>query len=147
LLKELPVVDGTDVSLLCDFLQKVLKIRQVGQMTEPTIYEIMCPYCRGELLAFVTNAITARERFNFFHARLLRQFIPSRQLSQLRTEKYERVQVEGKSLATYLQSVRNAALVLRISENEALVVERIVEGLTPTQRARFVFQAPPSTFL
>jgi hypothetical protein len=65
LLKEHPVVNGTDVSLLCDFLLKVLKIRQVGQMTEPTIYEIMYPYCRGEILALVTNAITAMESFEF----------------------------------------------------------------------------------
>lgn len=33
---------------------------------------------------------------------------------------------------------------LRIKENEELFVERIVEGLTPTQRAHFVFQAPSS---
>jgi hypothetical protein len=86
-------------------------------MTEPTIYEIMYPYCRGELLALVTNAITTMESFGSFHARLLRQFIPSRQISQLRTEKYERVQAEGESLATYVQSVMDAVLVLRISEN------------------------------
>jgi hypothetical protein len=59
ILKELPVVDGTDVNLLCDFLLKVLKIRQVGQFPDQTIYEVMYPYCRGELLAFVTNTIKA----------------------------------------------------------------------------------------
>ena len=146
LLKELPVVDGTDVNLLCDFLLNVIKIRQVGQMTEATIYEIMYPYCRGELLALVTNVITAEESFENFHGRLLRQFLTSRQISQLRTERYERVQFEGESPATYVQSIRDAALVLRISENKAQVVERIVEGLAPTQRARFVFQVPPSSF-
>ena len=35
---------------------------------------------------------------------------------------------------------------LRINESEAQVVERVVEGLTPTKRARFVFQPPPSSF-
>ena len=30
LLKEFPVVDGTDVNFLCDFLLKVIKIRHVG---------------------------------------------------------------------------------------------------------------------
>jgi hypothetical protein len=35
---------------------------------------------------------------------------------------------------------------LRISETEAQVVERIVEGLTPSQRARLVFQGPPTNF-
>ena len=38
------------------------------------------------------------------------------------------------------------ALVLRINKSEAHVVERVVEGLTPTQRAPFVFQPPPSSF-
>jgi hypothetical protein len=72
LLKELPVADGTDVKLLCDFRLKVIKVRQVGQITEATIYEIMYPYCRSELSALVTNAITARESFEIFHVRLLR---------------------------------------------------------------------------
>ena len=40
-------------------------------MTELTIHEIMYPYYRGDLLALVTNAITATERFEIFHARLL----------------------------------------------------------------------------
>jgi hypothetical protein len=33
---------------------------------------------------------------------------------------------------------------LRIKEDETRVVDCIVEGFTPAQRARFVFQAPPS---
>jgi hypothetical protein len=68
------------------------------------------------------------------------------QISQLQTEKYKMVQSEEKYSATYVQSIRDAALLRRISENKEQV-ERIVGGLTSTQRARFVFQAPPSTFL
>jgi hypothetical protein len=78
LLKELPVVDDTHVTFLYDFLLKVLKIGQVGQMPEPTIYEIMYPYCPGELLALVTNAITTMESFDIFHVRLLGKFISAR---------------------------------------------------------------------
>jgi hypothetical protein len=37
--------------------------------------------------------------------------------------------------------------VLRINKNEAQLFEQIIEGLTPTQHARFVFQAAFSTFL
>jgi hypothetical protein len=47
----------------------------------------------------------------------------------------------------YVRAIRDAAVVLHIIESEAAVVARIVEGLTPVQRSRFVFQAPPSTFL
>jgi len=53
------VVDVTDVNLLCEFLLKILKIHHVGQMTESTIYEIMYPYCRVDILALVPNGMTA----------------------------------------------------------------------------------------
>ena len=51
----------------------------------------------------------------------------------------------GEHFVKYVQAIKYAALVLRISESEAQVVERVV-GLTPTRRARFVFQPhlPPS---
>jgi hypothetical protein len=58
---------------------------------------------------------------------------------------YERVQFEGEPFANYVQSIEDAALVLHIRENETQVLERILEGLTPIQRARFVFQAQASS--
>jgi hypothetical protein len=147
LLKELPVVDGTEVKRLCDFLLKILKIHQVGQRPDQNIYELLYPYRRGELLVFVTNALSARESFETFHARLLVQFIPARQIPPLRAERYERAQFEGESLATYVQRIKDAALMLHIREDEAEVVRRMVEGFMPAQRARFVFKAPPSSLL
>ena len=100
-------------------------------MTDSAMYEIMYLYCHCELLAFVTKAITVILSFETFHAQLLGQFIPSRQLSQLRTERYERVQCEGEPLATYVQSIRDAALMLRIEETEAQVVLRSMILFTP----------------
>jgi len=60
-------------------------------------------------------------------------------MSQLRIARYERVQSEGEHFFSYVQEIKDAALVLRINESEAQVVEGVVEGLTPTQPARFVF--------
>jgi hypothetical protein len=71
LLKELPVVNDSDVSLLCDFLLKVIRMSQIGQITSPTIYEILYPHCRGEILGLLSQALTASESFDAFHARLL----------------------------------------------------------------------------
>ena len=68
----------------------------------------------------LSNALTMKKSFDSFHAPLLQHFITTRQLSQLRTEKYERVQLEGESLANYIQAIKDAALVLRITETEAL---------------------------
>jgi hypothetical protein len=146
LLKKLPVVDGNDLRILCDFLLKVINISKVGHIQEPTIYELLCPYCKGEMGVLLKQSLTACEKLDLFHARVLRQFVPVRRLSQLRRDMYERVQQHGESLATYVQAVRDAALVLRITETEEQTVGRIVEGLTPVQRARFVFQTAPSTF-
>jgi hypothetical protein len=91
LLKELPVADGSDVNLMCNFLLKVLRMNQVGHMVALMIYEILYLHCRSEVLGLLTQALTASESFDFFHERLLRQFIPVRQLSQLCIERYERV--------------------------------------------------------
>jgi hypothetical protein len=146
LFKNLPVSDGSDIPVLYDLLLQVIKLRQVGLIVEPPLFELLYPCCQGELVVLLTKALTLRETFDFFHERVLLQFIPSRQLGQLRVELYERVQREGESLSAYIQSVKDAALVLRIKESESEVVNRILEGLTMTQIARFVFQAPPKNF-
>jgi hypothetical protein len=85
------------------------------------------------------QAISARESFDSFNEKVLSQLIPACQLSQLHVERYERVQRHSESLPNYIQSIRDAALVLRINKSESEVVQRIVEGLNPMQRARFVF--------
>jgi hypothetical protein len=67
-------------------------------------------------------------------------------LTQLRVEKYERVQQSGETFAAYFQAIRDAAAVLRVTDSEERTVGRVIEGLTPVQRARFMFQQRPSTF-
>jgi hypothetical protein len=49
LLKECPFVDGIDASCLCDFFLKTLYIFKISQIAEPTVYELLYPYCRGEI--------------------------------------------------------------------------------------------------
>jgi hypothetical protein len=51
---------------------------KVGHIVAPTIYEMLYPYCRGEVLGLLTQALTAGDSFDIFHERLLRQFIPAR---------------------------------------------------------------------
>jgi hypothetical protein len=84
---------------------------QVGQVKFPTIYEILYPFCKGEILVLLVQALAARDGFEILHERLLKRFIPARHLSQLRVERYERVQANNESLGCYIQSAREAALV------------------------------------
>ena len=146
LLKEVPTVDGDNAHMLCEFLLKVIRIAKIGHLKEPFIYELLYPYCRGALLECLSQALTNREDFDSFHARVLRRFIPRRRLMQLRHETYERIQKEGETLGSYVGAIRDAASVLRINESEAEIVAHIVEGLHLNQRARLLFQALPSSF-
>jgi hypothetical protein len=109
LLKEFDVADGTSVDVLCEFLSKVIRIPEIGQLSYTATYEVMYPHCRGELLCSVEYAIKTREEFDNFHVRLLWQFIPSRQMAQPRLARYERVQKEGESLL-YVQSINEEYL-------------------------------------
>jgi hypothetical protein len=94
----------------------------------------------------LVQTFSARDSFEIFHESLLKRFIPARQLSQLRVGRYERVQADNEPLGSYIQSITDAALVLRITKAEPQFVERIIEGLTANQRARFEFQGPPKSF-
>jgi hypothetical protein len=49
LLNEVPVVDGNDSKILCEFFLKAINISNVGHIYEPTIYELFYSYCMGEL--------------------------------------------------------------------------------------------------
>jgi hypothetical protein len=146
LLKEVPVVDGLDVLLLWDFLLKIIQTHLMGQLNPLDIYDIIYPYCRGEMFVAVTQAIRGKENFDGFHARILKQFVPTRQLVRLRLEKYERVQNAREQFTVYIQAIKDAAALLRIEEREEEMVTRIVDGLSPTLRARLVFQQLPSSF-
>jgi hypothetical protein len=125
---------------------KSINISSFGQINGPVIYEILYPFCRGDMIESLIKAIKDKETLDQFHDRVLRQFVPNRLLQQLRAEKYERVQRLDKPLSMYVRAVRDAALVPRINETESQTVARIVEGLTPDQRARFLFQEIPTTF-
>jgi hypothetical protein len=110
------------------------------------IYDVLYPYCRGEVLELLIRSAQARESYDVFHEKLLEQLIPARQLNKLRVDRYERIQAPTETLAQYYLAIKEAAQVLRIKESESQVVARIVEGLNPNQRARFVFLPLPTSF-
>jgi hypothetical protein len=140
-LKELPIIDGRDVNSLLDFLLRLIRMNQVSQIMTPGYYKILYPYCRGEVLQILSQVKTTGVSFDVLLEQLLSRFILTRQLSQLRVERYERVQGMHESLAQYVQDIREAALLLRIAETETQMVQRIVDGFNPSQLTRSVFQS------
>jgi hypothetical protein len=75
-IKELPVVDGSNVDKLLEFFTGVFRLKQVGQWNVPTIYELLYPHCRGEILDLLIKAVQNRDSFEKFHGQVLEQIIP-----------------------------------------------------------------------
>jgi hypothetical protein len=114
LIKELPVVDGSNIPSLLEFLLKAHTIGEVGCISAPTLNELLYPCCKGELLSCLHQSLTRGDSFDLFHEKALQNFVPSRVLSRLRLDMYERVQKQGEPLANYIQAVRDAAFMLRV---------------------------------
>jgi hypothetical protein len=146
LLKQVPMVDGNDIDCLCVFLLKALNIIKIAQILPPKIYEMLMPRCKGELLECLHQALLTGEAFDSFHARVIQRFIRQRIFLRLRLEVYDRAQRKEETLASYIQSIKDAASYLRIQDEENQIVARVVAGLHPTQRVRFCFQPLPTTF-
>jgi hypothetical protein len=147
LLSQVSVVDGNDIDVLCVFLLKALNIINIAKISPPQIYEMLMPRCRGELLECLQQALATGEPFDSFHARVIQRFIPHRVLLRLRLQVYDRAQRKEETLASYIQSIKDAAAYLRIPEDEQQIVARVVAGLHPTQKVKFCFQSLPTTFV
>jgi hypothetical protein len=89
---------------------------------------------------------TVNVRFWGLSRDCFKQCVPTRQLAKLRAERYEWAQAESEPLTVYIQAIIDAVDVLRLAETEEEMVARIVDGFSPTQKARFVFQNTPVSF-
>ena len=146
LLRRLPLVDGLDVNQLLLFLAGVIKIRNISMVTDVQLFELIFSFCLDTLAAKVVVALKEQWTFDCLHGSLLEYFVPRRLFDQLKRERYDRLQAENESFAAYINSVKEAAVVLRLPVSESDIVSNIIEGLSPTQRSRFVFQKYPTSF-
>jgi hypothetical protein len=143
LLRKLPRVDGLDVSQLLLFPARVIKIRNISMVTDVQLFELIFPFCLDTLAAKVVVALKEQWTFDCLHGSLLEYFVPRRLFDQLKRERYDQLQAENELFAAYINSVKEAAVVLRLPVSESDIVSNIIEGLSPTQRSRFVFQKFP----
>ena len=147
LLRELISVDGMDVRLLLRFLAQVLNIRNIFSLPDVQLLAMIYPYCKGPLSTQVRDALQAGQTFDDFHNNLILFFIPRRMFDSLRQELFGRLQKEEETLAEYVESIKEAAAVLKLSLSEIEVVSNITDGLSSSQRSRLVFEKAPQTYM
>jgi hypothetical protein len=94
----------------------------------------------------VNLALISGSSFEQFHFDVLQFFVPGRLFESLKQNLFRRLQHSDESFPAYVSSIRDAALVLELPVSEQEIINNILDGLSPAQRSRFVFQARPSTW-
>jgi hypothetical protein len=147
MLKQLPSVDGSEANALLQFLQRVIEIRAVCNITNQVLLQVICPYYKKLLSSRIKHALSHDWSFDQFHGDVICSFVPRRRFNRLKQEICGRLQREQESLATYFEDFKQAALVLRFSLSETEIVANIVRGLSKTQqRSCLIFKNPRATF-
>ena len=144
-LRELPTVSGLDVEPLLQFLLKVRKLRDTFNVADRPLLELIHTFCKSPLRERVIEALRTSVDFDRFHEDVIQYVVPRRRFEQLCQDMFGRLQREEESLSAYAESIKDAATVLlALSETEVVAV--IMDGLSPSQRSRLVFQKLPVTF-
>ena len=94
----------------------------------------------------VAEVMRRKEGVDEFHRVVLRMFIPSRLMEQLRHRHFYRVQARGETLAQYVQRIREIARILGMGMSEEEVVQHILDGVSADDRLRLVFAQRPQWF-
>jgi len=147
LFNSLPVSDGLDVKQLLEFLNRVIYIKSLAQVTEVELLRLIIPYCRGSLSERLQAVLLRKGTFDDFHKDVLEFFVPGRLLERLKVEYFYRPQGHGERLSNFIAAVKEAGRVLRLEISEADTVQVILEGLNPEERSRLALSARPNSFL
>lgn len=146
LIKNLSLTDGLNVSQLLDFLRVTIKIKKCGLLSDNNLLILLMPYVSGPLLDKVQCAIKQNFSFDIFHQDLINTFIPSRLFFQLQQELFYRLQKTNEPFSFFIQSIKDSAELLKLKVDEGAIVSTIIEGLSPEERSRLVFERRPHNF-
>ena len=125
---------------------KVRKLRDTFNVADRPLLELIHTFCKSPLRERVIEALRTSVDFDRFHEDVIQYVVPRRRFEQLCQDMFGRLQREEESLSAYAESIKDAATVLRLALSETEVVAVIMDGLSPSQRSRLVFQKLPVTF-
>jgi hypothetical protein len=146
LLCEIPVISWLEVEPLLQFLTKVLEMRDHFGLPDRQVFDIIYPRCLEPLRARVNFALSQRFTVDQFQGDVLEHLVPRCLFDNLKQELFGRLQRADESFTAYVTSLKQAARVLKLPLTQREVIDNIVDGLSPQQRSRFVFEARPVTW-
>jgi hypothetical protein len=115
-------------------------------LPDQQLLDIIYPRCFEPLRAHVNFALSQRLTVDQFQENVLEHLVQRRLFYNLKQELFGRLQRADESFTAYVTSLRQVARVLKLPLTEREIIDNIVDGLSPQQRSRFVFEIRPATW-
>lgn len=146
-LQKIRICDGLNVDELLNFINITLKIRNLKQLSDYSLFQVLIPHMEGLVKERAFYSMCNGISYDQFHDEILKTCIPTRLRSRLEQDQYYRLQRNGEPLQTFIMSIKESAHVLRLNKSEQEIVDTIIEGLNPTERQRLIFTPKPTSFV
>ena len=77
ILSEIPTTDGLNITKLLDFIKHLLQIKDLRQLRDDQILQVLLPKCRSPLKDRVLESLRYNHPVEELHTTLIRHFIPT----------------------------------------------------------------------
>lgn len=145
-LNDIPSTDGLHIPKLLDFIRIMLKLKSQFQVADNQILDLLSCFARNPLQSRILSCMQQHLDVQQVHQHLINCFIPIGAYEHLRRDYIHRPQRHNENLAYYVSDVKEYAGLLRVPYSEGQLVEIIILGIHPNDRAKLVFHPKPNTF-
>ena len=145
ILTEIPYTDGLNVSKLLNFINYLLQVKDLQQLSDWQILQVLLPKCKPPLKNRVMEALTSTFPVEELHSLIIKYFIPTGIYEEIKRKTVLRVQGNQERLAHYISDIRESSRLLRVDWNETQMVDTILIGLSPEERSRLSLINRPNT--
>ena len=122
--QEIPTTDGLNITKLLGFIKYLLQIKDLRQLKDDQILQVILPKCRSLLKDRVLESLRYHHTVEELHTSLIRHFIPTGIYEELKRNSVLRVQGVYERLAHYISEIRESALLLPVSYTHLDVYKR-----------------------
>ena len=102
ILSDIPITDGLNITKLLDFIKHILQLKDLQQLRDNQILQVILPKCRPPLKDRVLESLRYNHPVEELHTTLIRHFIPTGIYEELKRNLVLRVQGTYERLAHYI---------------------------------------------
>lgn len=149
LLKEVGTLSIDNIKLTEEVLWLLVRFERHADalnVSHIVILELLYPLAKGFLGEVIAEVLSSRGNLAVLRRRIITEKIPMRVRRELERTHIWQAQETHEGLTHYVNRVRTAVVALEVNLTEPEVVDIILEGIRPEDRARIMFKEKPRTF-